>query len=42
MEFRWIALLTLWTLLSGPVLVRPFMSSPFASRAVAPVPTAPR
>lgn len=23
MEFRWIALLAVWTLLSGPMLVRP-------------------
>jgi hypothetical protein len=27
MEFRWVALLSLWTLLSGPMLVQPFMTA---------------
>ena len=27
MEFRWIALLALWTLLSGPMLVHPVRSA---------------
>jgi hypothetical protein len=28
MEFRWIALLALWTLLSGPILAMQFKASP--------------
>ncbi|VTS03819.1 hypothetical protein [Tuwongella immobilis] len=28
MEFRWLALLSLWTLLSGPILAHPMRWSP--------------
>jgi hypothetical protein len=42
MEFRWIAVLALWTLLSGPILTQPspqpvaagqYSSSPFTTQA---------
>ena len=37
MEFRWLVFLTLWTLLSGPVLARPIIAqarSPHAAPAL--------
>jgi hypothetical protein len=35
MDFRWVIGLTLWTLLSGPVLVRP--KAAYSSRPAEPV-----
>jgi len=37
MEFRWVAAMTLWTMLSGPVLVQLAAYSPFATRPAARV-----
>ena len=49
MEFRWIAVLALWTLLSGPILTQPgpqpatagqYAGSLFTTPANAPIPAA--
>jgi hypothetical protein len=37
MEFRWVAALTLWTMLSGPILSQPSPPRPTLSAAPRPV-----
>ena len=42
MEFRWLVFLTLWTLLSGPVLARPIVAQAKPSHAPAAAKAAPQ
>jgi len=39
MEFRWVAGLTLWTMLSGPILSQPSPPRPGVALARPPLPT---
>jgi hypothetical protein len=42
MRFRWVALLTLWTMLSGPMLAEPAKGERGARNGEAPRPNPPR
>jgi len=42
MEFRWVAVLSLWTLLSGPVLTQPAHQPPAAGPRLDAQPPAPK